>query len=477
MPKIPFSAHQTVPSTLVSHIGPSGKGCHEKTNEPFVDALYYEERFGAEIKIFYPLVPENKKYGDTLKIVSDKSGRLVEYKPGIGIETEDCSDLYEKAKDADYALIVGAHHIKDPNFTDYVDRLIIENKLHVEVEFNGSDCNRNPIHPYLLGKADEIIVYPQPCAGRCGGRNLAYITQRTINGKPSDYSMDAFEVDDKTEFKPVCHVCHELPGAPWEEFLSPIKEKAIENKLIEGRMKIFTGTMRTGKTRHGLRWVSRGGKSNALYCKPSSDTREESGFSRIKISDRAPQDKFWISEEAFLFDPKDPLDFYYNENVQESRAILIDEAQLIDQRFATVLEAKRIGGGNDKTNHIAIAGIGAGIYNEIDMGRKNGEYFMNSMPFLLPDASSNEIRFVKCQHMLSEEGFDLENYKNPGNCMNRGSRHVLIRNGSVQKNFMENIPAEEYIGEEKYRNVCIEHFPMMENKPEFLERPILTRRF
>ena len=452
------------PNTLVTYTGPVGT---PKYREASVEFGKWERELGLSTRIFHPLVDVDDRFDARGMVVPPESeaetfGRI----RSTPVDPSNALDILREAEEVDGLDVVGIYGLqffKDRRIIDVIDRLVRSGSYVITV-FPNLDTHGDSIYPEILCRSDRIIKNPRPCYV-CG--RPALNLQRLIEGEPQDYSIDPFEIVPGSEFHPVCDVHVQRPGAPWEEFLTPIRERAIREKIRPGKLIVHSGTMRTGKTRRSIRDAERRAPPDRIvYFKPHGDTRDEGNFDSRTISDRANEKFLWIKREATYFNNADPWEFYQREDVMESRAFMVDECQILSMDFPIMFTALRMGGENGLPKDIVCAGIPLSYRGEVVVipPDRPGGVPKGSMPFLLSDATRVDVGFVRCQ-------------MDGGNCYNRANRHLLVHNGNIVTDFHKKFAPEDLVGDDKYLISCMRHYPNFEGKPEFPDRPVLNRFF
>ncbi len=452
------------PHTLVSYTGPVGT---PKYREASVEIGKWERELGLTTRIFHPLVDSDYRFDVKGMVVPPESeaetfGRIrsTPIDPGNVLEI---LEEVESAGGLDVIGLYGVQFFKDRRIIDVIDSLVRMGSYIITV-FPNLDTHGDSIYPEILCRSDRIVKVPKPCYV-CG--RPALNLQRLIEGEPADYSIDPFEIVGGSRFLPVCDVHVQRPGAPWEEFLSPIRERAIREKIRPGSLIVHSGTMRTGKTRRAIRDVERRAPpEKILYFKPRGDTRDEGNFDSRTISDRANEKFLWIKREATYFNNSDAWNFFDMEDVQASRAFMVDECQILNMDFPVLFTALRMGGQKGIPKDIVCAGIPLSYRGEVVVipPDRPGGIPKGSMPFLLSDATRVDVGYVKCQ-------------MDGGSCVNRGNRHLLVHDGEIVTDFNRKFEPEDLVGDDKYRISCMEHYPDFQGKPEYLQRPVLNRFF
>ncbi len=452
------------PYTLVSYTGPVGT---PKYREASVEIGKWERELGFSTRIFHPLVDVDYRFDAKGMVVPPESeaetfGRV----RSTPVDPNNALEILEEAEAAgglDVIGIYGVQFFEDRRIIDVIDRLVRAGSYVITV-FPNLDTQGDSIYPEILCRSDRIIKNPRPCYV-CG--RPALNLQRLIEGVPAEYSVDPFEIVGGSEFHPVCDVHVERPGAPWEDFLRPIRQRAISEKIRPGKLIVHSGTMRTGKTRRTIRDAERRAPpERVLYFKPTGDTRDEGNFDSRTISDRAMEKFLWIKRKASYFNNADPWKFYERDDVMKSRAFMVDECQILSMDFPVMFTALRMGGTNGIPKDIVCAGIPLSYRGEVVVIPPNhpGEVPKGSMPFLLSDATRVDVGSIKCQ-------------MDDDRCRNRGNRQLLINGGEIVTDFTKRFEADDLVGDDKYRISCMAHYPEFSGKPEFLDRPVLKRFF
>ncbi len=452
------------PYTLVTYTGPVGT---PKYKEASVEIGKWERTLGYKTRIFHPNIDVDDRF-DILGMEVHPESDVETYGKVMSkaidpLNAVELLEEIEKIGDLDVVGIYGLQFFKDRRIIDVIDKLVRKGSYVVTV-FPDNDCNGDPIYPEVLCRSDRIIKNPRPCHV-CG--RPSYNLQRLIDGQPSEFNIDPFEITPDTEFKPVCDMHVRRPGAPWEEFIEPLQKRAIEEKIQPGSLTVHSGTMRTGKTRRSIRDLEKmAPHDDIIYFKPQGDTRDEGNFDSRTIADRANEKFLWIKRKATYFDNGDPWEFYNRDDVQKSRAFMVDECQILSMDFPAIFSALRLGGKDGRPKDIVCAGIPLSFRGEVVIipPEKAGGTPRGSMPFLLSDATHVDIGFSKCQ---------FEN----DTCMNRGNRQTLLYEGEIVTDFKKNFQAEDLVGDDKYRISCMVHYPEFQGKPEYLERPLLKRYY
>ena len=459
--RIPYGP---TPYTLVTYTGPVGT---HKYREASVEIGKWERELKLSTRVFHPLVDIDYRFDARGMVVPPESneetfGRV----RSTPIDPNNATQILEEVEEAgglDVIGLYGVQFFRDRRIIDVLDKLVGSGSYVITV-FPNLDTRGDSIYPEILCRSDKIIKNPQPCY-ICG--KPALNLQRLVEGEPADYSIDPFEIEPGSQFHPVCDVHVQRPGAPWEEFLQPIREKAIREKIRPGNLVVHSGTMRTGKTRRAIRDLERQAPYDKIvYFKPSGDTRDEGNFDSRTISDRANEKFLWIKREATYFNNSDPWEFYEREDVLNSRAFMVDECQILSMDFPVMFTALRMGGNNGTPKDIVCAGIPLSYHGEVVIIPPSGpdQVPKGSMPFLLSDATRVDVGFIKCQ---------MDDYR----CRNRGNRHLLVNDGAIVTDFNKRFKPEDLVGDDKYRISCMEHYPKFMGKPEYQDRPKLKRFF
>ena len=339
--------------------------------------------------------------------------------------------------------IVGGY-LFDNSLVDEVKRLAEAGKNVIIVGVD-KDVAGNPLGPmgYLLPMSDFVYKSYEPCA---------YCREEgTLSNRTEDY------------FEPVC-LKHkdfsEIPESSFKSTLEHYQTESLKNKINLGKLEVFSGNMRGGKTGKMIMHVYKIAKTKGyshddmLFLKPGADKREGEGiggvvFRKGTITSRMGMAEKYITINAKIVDDKNPMSFLDDEEILDAEIIGIDETQFFSKDLACVIDVLRLNGTDV-------------VCSSICTDFRYEPFGQTSLPDFKELPSISAISYIQCDANKVAKNYPICEHSG---CTNRASR-IQRFYGGRPASFSDNIFLP---GENEYKVHCVPHH-IVPGKPKIITR-------